>query len=283
MDYCSTCRRTLNGVFVCPGCGAYAPDIAPSGAQLQLTPTTVAVMSEISHTREFDAFPGFADPALDMAADMDPDAPVGPATRSATGRAARRRRLADWKKQRRRAVVASTVALVGGGLTLAFMPSSRPSVSQAQASTTPEPATAPSTSSGGSVDAGDTGDTGSEPTADRSRTHAPKHAKPGAGSESEDTKDSNTPGSATAITPVDAPAKRKTAPQTTTPDDARPPQDTKPQSPETPDTPPPTADTPAPKPNKPTQPATPPPPPPTAEEPADDPGLCLLVICVDLD
>ncbi|MEY7981580.1 hypothetical protein AB8O53_35395, partial [Streptomyces pilosus] len=30
MDYCSTCRRHLNGALVCPGCGAYAPDIAPS-------------------------------------------------------------------------------------------------------------------------------------------------------------------------------------------------------------------------------------------------------------
>ncbi|WP_395758964.1 hypothetical protein OIE82_16840 [Streptomyces althioticus] len=29
MDYCSTCRRHLNGALVCPGCGAYAPDIAP--------------------------------------------------------------------------------------------------------------------------------------------------------------------------------------------------------------------------------------------------------------
>ncbi|NEC51269.1 hypothetical protein G3I18_22270, partial [Actinospica acidiphila] len=31
MDYCSTCRRHLNGALVCPGCGAYAPDIAPGG------------------------------------------------------------------------------------------------------------------------------------------------------------------------------------------------------------------------------------------------------------
>ncbi|MER6981709.1 hypothetical protein ABT317_33260, partial [Streptomyces carpinensis] len=30
MDYCSTCRRHLNGALVCPGCGAYAPDIAPN-------------------------------------------------------------------------------------------------------------------------------------------------------------------------------------------------------------------------------------------------------------
>ncbi|WP_251143268.1 SCO2400 family protein [Streptomyces sp. McG8] len=29
MDYCSTCRRHLNGALVCPGCGSYAPDIAP--------------------------------------------------------------------------------------------------------------------------------------------------------------------------------------------------------------------------------------------------------------
>ncbi|MDX5569237.1 hypothetical protein PYK79_46395, partial [Streptomyces sp. ID05-04B] len=29
MDYCSSCRRHLNGALVCPGCGAYAPDIAP--------------------------------------------------------------------------------------------------------------------------------------------------------------------------------------------------------------------------------------------------------------
>ncbi|WP_456294300.1 SCO2400 family protein, partial [Streptomyces chartreusis] len=32
MDYCSSCRRHLNGALVCPGCGAYAPDIAPSAA-----------------------------------------------------------------------------------------------------------------------------------------------------------------------------------------------------------------------------------------------------------
>ncbi|MFF4035526.1 hypothetical protein ACFYZ2_38300 [Streptomyces sviceus] len=29
MDYCSSCRRHLNGALACPGCGAYAPDIAP--------------------------------------------------------------------------------------------------------------------------------------------------------------------------------------------------------------------------------------------------------------
>ncbi|WP_422641229.1 SCO2400 family protein, partial [Streptomyces glaucescens] len=32
MDYCSSCRRHLNGALVCPGCGAYAPDIDPSAS-----------------------------------------------------------------------------------------------------------------------------------------------------------------------------------------------------------------------------------------------------------
>lgn len=32
MDYCSSCRRHLNGALVCPGCGAYARDIAPPSA-----------------------------------------------------------------------------------------------------------------------------------------------------------------------------------------------------------------------------------------------------------
>lgn len=31
MDHCFTCRRALDGALVCPGCGAYAPDIDPRG------------------------------------------------------------------------------------------------------------------------------------------------------------------------------------------------------------------------------------------------------------
>ncbi|MET4923257.1 hypothetical protein P3L51_12985 [Streptomyces sp. PSRA5] len=224
-------------------------------------------MSEISHTREFDAFPGFPD------LDPDPDVPIGPSTPSATGRAARRRRLADWKKQRRRAVVASTVALVGGGLTLAFMPSSRPSASQAQASSTPDPVTAPSTSSAGSVD------TGSE--TELPRTRAPQLSESGTGPSKAD----HSPGSATAITPVDAPAKQKTPPPPATPDDVPPTAETQPQAPTAPAVPdtPPAAEDPTPQPNKPTAPA-PAPPPPSAEPPEEsDPGLCVLVLCLDLD
>lgn len=273
MDYCSTCRRTLNGVFVCPGCGAYAPDVAPAGSHLHHTPSTVAVMAEISPSREFDAFPGFAEPETPEA-----DVPVGPATASATGRAARRRRLADWKKQRRRAVVASTVALVGGGLTLAFMPSSRPSVSQAHAST-PTPV-APST---------DGAATDTAPEAEGSRNGAPRTSDHG----TRPSGSVNSPGSAASTTPVDAPAKRETAPRTSTGDTrpTRPTAEPEPQSPDTapttpdaPPPPPPAAEQPTPQPNQPTSPAQPPPPPPTAEPPQDDSSeLCVLVLCVGLD
>lgn len=272
MDYCSTCRRTLNGVFVCPGCGAYAPDIAPAGSHRHHAPTTAAVMSaavmpEISHTREFDAFPGFPEP------EPEADVPVGPATPSATGRAARRRRLADWRKQRRRAVVASTVALVGGGLTLAFMPSSRPSVSHAQASSVPDPSTAPTAPSAGGADSADSADGGASGTdAERPRTGDPRQTGSG------------TRPSGAADSP--APAKRTTSPQTQT-GAAGPAEETRPQSPTAPAAPetPPTAEQPTPQPDKPTSPAQPPPPPPpSAEPPQDDSSeLCVLVLCVGLD
>ncbi|MGC2999869.1 SCO2400 family protein, partial [Streptomyces sp. G35A] len=42
MDYCSTCRRHLNGALVCPGCGAYAPDIAPAVIGSRPAPAAVA-------------------------------------------------------------------------------------------------------------------------------------------------------------------------------------------------------------------------------------------------
>jgi len=42
MDYCYSCRRTLNGALVCPGCGAYAPDIAPPAGAYQGDGATTA-------------------------------------------------------------------------------------------------------------------------------------------------------------------------------------------------------------------------------------------------
>ncbi|MER6833787.1 hypothetical protein ABT320_07280 [Streptomyces cellulosae] len=53
-----------------------------------------------------------------------------------TGRAARRRQLARWKKTQRRALVATAVALVGGGITLAS--TDRGGTDRTQAATAPD-------------------------------------------------------------------------------------------------------------------------------------------------
>ncbi|MDT6986511.1 hypothetical protein ACFSUJ_17840 [Streptomyces lusitanus] len=222
MDYCSTCRRHLNGALVCPGCGAYAPDIAPgviSGHRVPGPAATTSGTASARHradaegpgeagwftaparsaepTRAVDtgrsgaarpgadaravdaARPGGSTRAVDAARPggntrssdttwpvdttrpahpsstslPEPLRTVAPARRAeaavfaaparpadparpeetgptadtphalppgpGTGRAARRRQLARWKKTQRRALVATAVALVGGGITLA--------------------------------------------------------------------------------------------------------------------------------------------------------------------
>jgi hypothetical protein len=166
MDYCSSCRRHLNGALVCPGCGAYAPDIAP--------PVTHGSGNEglAAHTGRKEPSAPLADhgwfdagaaPTAPPAAATDapraaaPPAPAADATvvpsadttdappadvdvtdapPAPQGRAARRRQLARWKKNQRRAVVATAVALVGGGLTLASL--DRGSGDRAQAATAPD-------------------------------------------------------------------------------------------------------------------------------------------------
>ncbi|MER5580893.1 hypothetical protein ABT090_04430 [Streptomyces asoensis] len=156
MDYCSTCRRHLNGALVCPGCGAYAPDIAPVRVERGITaapiarsasmPTAAMPTPPASTARTHPpagavaqspapAYSGIA-PVAAPAADVE-DVPSGSAAPYAPpGRAARRRQLARWKKNQRRAVVATAVALVGGGLTFAAL--DRQTGDQAQAATTPE-------------------------------------------------------------------------------------------------------------------------------------------------
>ncbi|MEU1272510.1 hypothetical protein [Streptomyces sp. NPDC005799] len=120
MDYCSSCRRHLNGALVCPGCGAYAPDIAPVTGAGRVAPALATPASRPEPA------PGpSADPAEHE--DME-DVPSAPA-----GRAARRRQRARWKKNQRRAVVATAVALVGGGLTVASMEGGSGDHSQASA------------------------------------------------------------------------------------------------------------------------------------------------------
>ncbi|MBC2865992.1 hypothetical protein H1R13_13625 [Streptomyces mexicanus] len=144
MDYCTTCRRHLNGALVCPGCGAYAPDIAPNATADSATPYAPGPAADALTA----AYPvhasgpaptltdGFAPAYTDDLAPSHTDGPeeasvAGPAVAGAAhgtpagsqrpGRAARRRQRARWQKTQRRALVATAVALVGGGLTVASM------------------------------------------------------------------------------------------------------------------------------------------------------------------
>ncbi|MEU1852472.1 hypothetical protein ABZ499_25175 [Streptomyces sp. NPDC019990] len=151
MDYCSSCRRHLNGALVCPGCGAYAPDIDPSTAESRFGPAAEQAPATLgawrdqnapqgenvwddrgvwedtdAGTRELPlAYAGSGAFAADASGDVgntDSDAaPTGGYTVPQQGRAARRRQMARWKKNQRRAVVATAFALVGGGLTVAGM------------------------------------------------------------------------------------------------------------------------------------------------------------------
>ena len=107
MDYCSTCRRHLNGALVCPGCGAYAPDIAPP-------PVLSAATAPAAEPYGIEEAP-VASPSAPVQA----PAPAGP---NGQGRAARRRQLARWKKNKRRAAAGTVIALVGGALTVAALP-----------------------------------------------------------------------------------------------------------------------------------------------------------------
>ncbi|MFE9442280.1 hypothetical protein ACFYO2_25480 [Streptomyces sp. NPDC006602] len=72
---------------------------------------------------------------MDRGPQTDPSGDVEDVPSVPQGRAARRRQRARWKKNQRRAVVATAVALVGGGLTLAS--TNRQSSDQTQAATAP--------------------------------------------------------------------------------------------------------------------------------------------------
>ena len=144
MDYCSSCRRHLNGALVCPGCGAYAPDIAPSAVGGAAAASGVAATGAVAwETPADDAWlNGYfrdeqgpsADPAVTAPAAPSADLEGVPA--APQGRAARRRQRARWKKNQRRAVVATAVALVGGGLTVSAL--DRGSADKTQAAAAPQ-------------------------------------------------------------------------------------------------------------------------------------------------
>ncbi|WP_443049462.1 SCO2400 family protein [Streptomyces sp. HD] len=154
MDYCSSCRRHLNGALVCPGCGAYAPDIAPSaaaGAAMPVSSGAAATGTAAWETpagtpadtswydgyfRDETASPARPEETAPGAPSGDVEGDVEGVAVAPEGRAARRRQRARWKKNQRRAVVATAVALVGGGLTVSAM--NRGTADKAQAATAPE-------------------------------------------------------------------------------------------------------------------------------------------------
>jgi hypothetical protein len=148
MEYCSSCLRPINGWLVCPGCGAYAPSIAPPARADHTTAVTPTATSDGYRPEKFSswapysgALPPEAAPvgtgALGLAlGDSSVDGP-GADSPSGTGyagyeaglwqgRAARRRQMAHWKKHRRRAAAATAVALIGGGLTVAAVQNASP-------------------------------------------------------------------------------------------------------------------------------------------------------------
>ncbi|MER6310376.1 hypothetical protein [Streptomyces sp. NPDC001657] len=152
MDYCSSCRRNLNGALVCPGCGDYAPDIAPpahrqarTGAEAAAlweswqAPETPAALYEDAMTPARAETAAATAPKAGLAASEGTDVPA--ATGTGQGRAARRRQLARWKKYRRRAVAATAFALVGGTVTATLLQNNRPATAHAQASAAPDPET----------------------------------------------------------------------------------------------------------------------------------------------
>ncbi|MEU9337833.1 hypothetical protein AB0D49_32495 [Streptomyces sp. NPDC048290] len=258
MDYCSSCRRHLNGALVCPGCGAYAPDIAPEPVPVPIpapAPPRSAVLAPEPAPMDH------GEPATSAITPVTP--PL------AQGRAARRRQLARLRKSQRRAVLATAVALVGGGLTLSTMDRGG-SGDRAQAATAPE-----TTTGMGGADREVTEPTVTDPAPDTRSADTPRSSRATPPRTAEPAPLEATPTTATPPSQRTAAAARDPRPQT---------QQAAPPSAIT--TPPPTT-APAPDPDpttpQPTPPASTPAPaqPPAAETPADrDNELCLLVICL---
>ncbi|WP_420706645.1 SCO2400 family protein [Streptomyces sp. FxanaC1] len=169
MDYCSSCCRSLNGALVCPGCGDYAPDIAPPSHRRRSAMAAAATWESwqpeeapapepgpgryadagpfgggASRTTPFggafDAAPADRAGTAGTAAAPEDGAPGDAEVPAPTGqgRAARRRQLARWKKHRRRAAAATAFALVGGGLTVSML-QNKPATNGTHAASMPEP------------------------------------------------------------------------------------------------------------------------------------------------
>ncbi|MFE9109871.1 hypothetical protein ACFYN9_09590 [Streptomyces collinus] len=306
MDYCSSCRRHLNGALVCPGCGAYAPDIDPRAVDGRTGPAPAPATAPGGPAAwEYPAAAGpwhdgtvWDEPPArshegpgsgpsDEYDSTDTDTDTGTDTAEGfearpQGRAARRRQLARWKKNQRRAVVATAVALVGGGLTVAALNgNAKPGV---QAATTPQ-----DTTMGGSVGEAPTY---AEPTSRQAGTPrseaaptTPSHADRASRHQQSRAADPRTTPAGTRTDaaasprelPLTTPPRRKTVTDTveTATDDAA--------SDATEPTTPPAAGSGSDA-QQPTSPSTPPPaattPPETSPSDTKPKELCLLVICL---
>ena len=187
MDHCSTCRRTLNGALVCPGCGAYAPDIDPWRAVAEARAAERAAQArQIAAWRDgakespgaepdtappegADEAPSGSGPAAlapgpgtasttepTAGSDSGPapeaasgaaSASDGPAVTPETGEDAVEPQPARRRRNRRRAAAATALAFLGGGLTLAAVVADSPK--GAASSSAPDPtATSAGTTSG---------------------------------------------------------------------------------------------------------------------------------------
>ncbi|MGW3954117.1 SCO2400 family protein [Streptomyces sp. NPDC004752] len=184
MDYCSSCRRYVNGALMCPGCGVYAADIAPAVAPHGMAATsTVPALTALASDAPAARPPGAWDSWHDTAGPDGPES--GPDARDAAplaedvespaltgeGRAARRRQRARWKKNQRRALVATAVALIGGGLTVTSL--------DRHSAARPQAAAAPDNHGMGLADELPEQPLPATPNADRASTTPPRSQTPG--------------------------------------------------------------------------------------------------------
>ncbi len=115
MDYCTLCRRHLNGALTCPGCGVPTSSAAavPPARRHRFTDAPAGDSTVRARSRR----PGAVAAQSDAAPKTVP---------TGEGRAARRR-LARWRTRRRRIAAGASlavVALAGGLLTANVMPQS---------------------------------------------------------------------------------------------------------------------------------------------------------------
>ncbi|WP_443072802.1 SCO2400 family protein [Streptomyces sp. WMMC897] len=163
MDYCSLCRRHVNGALACPGCGAAARRTAPVAP-----PGEGAVAPAGQEGRPTDD-EAVTEPAEGRGAPV----PVG-------GRAARRRQLARQRKYQRRALVATAIALVGGGVSAVTL-QSRPSTGLAQAGSSAQEGSGPAAAGAQWADEG--GLAAGAPTTGDGESGTPSEGDPASGTD----------------------------------------------------------------------------------------------------